>query len=95
MAIAVYFHPENLTLAKFEEAHRRLAEAGHADDPHRLHHSGFGEDGEMMVYEIWDSPESFQAYGAVLMPILAEVGIDPGEPSIMPLHRLVQTAADE
>jgi hypothetical protein len=95
MAIAVYFSPKNLTLADYEEVNRRLAEAGHRDSPHRLHHSGFGADGEMAVYEIWDSPESFEAFGAVLMPILAEVGIDPGEPAVMPIQKLVQTAADE
>jgi hypothetical protein len=48
-----------------------------------------------MVYEIWDSPESFQAFGEVLMPILAEVGIDPGEPAVMPIHRLDQAARSE
>jgi hypothetical protein len=28
MAIAVYFHPEGMTLKQFEEIHRRLDEAG-------------------------------------------------------------------
>lgn len=29
------------------------------------------------------------------MPILAEVGVDPGEPSVMPLHKLLQVSADQ
>ena len=48
-----------------------------------------------MVYDIWESPETFQAFGEVLMPILAEVQIDPGEPAIMPIHRLQQTSQGE
>jgi hypothetical protein len=48
-----------------------------------------------MVYDIWDSPESFQAFGEVLMPILAEVGVDPGQPAIMPVHKVDQTAWSE
>jgi hypothetical protein len=44
-----------------------------------------------MVYDIWESPEAFQAFGATLMPILDEIGIDAGEPTIMALHRLQQT----
>lgn len=84
-----------MTLAKFEEIHRRLEEAGHANDPHRLHHSCFGEDGELMVYDVWDSAESFDAFGAVLMPILPEVGVDPGELSVMPLHKLLQYDRNE
>jgi len=27
------------------------------------------------------------------MPILAELGIDPGQPAVMPLHKLIQTSA--
>jgi hypothetical protein len=91
MAIAVYFHPKGLTLKQFEEVHRLLDEAGEGNNSNRLHHSCFGEDGELMVYEIWSSPESFQAFGNVLMPILAKVGVDPGEPAVMPLHKLIQT----
>ena len=95
MAIAVYFHPKGMTLSAFEEIHSRLDEAGQGYNPHRIHHSCFGQDGELMVYDVWDSPESFEAFGAVLMPILAAVGVDPGEPSVMPLHKLLQAEADQ
>jgi hypothetical protein len=30
------------------------------------------------------------AFGATLMPILADVGINPGQAQIMPLHNLIQ-----
>ncbi len=46
-----------------------------------------------MVYQVWETTESFEAFGATLMPILVELGIDPGEPSIMALHRLEQSAS--
>jgi hypothetical protein len=91
MAIAVYFHPNGMTLEKFEETHRRLAELGQAEPEGRIHHSCFGQDGDLMVYDIWESPESFEAFGATLIPILGELGIDPGEPAIMAIHRLQQT----
>ena len=95
MAIAAYFHPKNMTLAQFNEIHQRLEKAGAEPDPHRLHHSCFGEDGDLMVYDIWDSPESFQAFGQVLMPILAEVGVDPGQPAVMPIRKLDQAATSQ
>jgi len=91
MAIAVYFHPKGLTLQQFGEVHARLVAAGKGEIPQRLHHSCFGEDGDLMVYEIWDSPESFAAFGETLMPILADVGVDPGDPAVMPLHRVDQS----
>ena len=65
MAIAAYFHPKNMTLTQFNEIHQRLEKVGAEPNPHRLHHSCFGEDGDLMVYDIWDSPESFQSFGEV------------------------------
>lgn len=94
MAIAVYFDPEALTLAKYNEIHRKLEAIGEHHNPHRLHHSGFGPESKMMVYDIWESAEAFEAFGAVLGPILAEVGVDVGEPAIMPVHRVIQREAD-
>ncbi len=41
-----------------------------------------------MVYEVWESPQAFEAYGPVLMPILEKIGIDPGTPDVMPVHNM-------
>jgi hypothetical protein len=95
VAIAVYFHPKGMSLAQFEETHRRLAEVGSAEPDGRIHHSCFGDDGDLMVYDIWESPEKFEAFGGVLMPILGEIGIDVGEPSIMAVHRLDQSSTKQ
>jgi hypothetical protein len=89
--LAAYFHPKNMTLEQFNEVHRRLEAAGWGEPKGRLHHSCFGEDGSLMVFEVWDKQESFDAFGAALMPILGEVGIDPGQPAVMPVHRINQT----
>jgi hypothetical protein len=94
MAIAVYFHPKQMTLEQYAEVHRRLAGQGAADQAHRWHHSCFGPEDDLMVMDIWDSPESFEAFGGVLMPILADVGVDPGEPAVMPLHKVQQSQND-
>ncbi len=93
MAVAVYFHPKGMTLKQFEETHRLLDEAGQAYPKGRIHHSCFGDDGDLMVYDIWESPASFEEFGQTLMPILDRVGIDPGEPDIMALHMLRQQAS--
>ena len=90
MAIAVYFHPESMNADQYEEAIKRLDAAGVGTPAGRLHHSAFGPSDHLMVYDVWDSPESFQKFGETLMPILAEIGFDPGQPDIMPLHNLIQ-----
>jgi hypothetical protein len=43
-----------------------------------------------LVYDVWDSAESFEKFGETLMPILAQIGLDPGQPEIMPLHNMIQ-----
>ena len=90
MAIAAYFHPKGMTLEQFEEIHSRLDATGEDHASGRLHHSCLGEDGDLMVYDIWESPESFAAFGQLLQPILADVGVDTGEPAVMPVHKLIQ-----
>jgi hypothetical protein len=90
MAIAAYFHPKGMTLDQFNQVHVLLKESGQDDPSGRIHHSCIGEDGDLMVYDVWESPEAFQAFGEALMPIIAKVGIDIGEPAVMPVHRMEQ-----
>ena len=46
-------------------------------------------DGKLRVSEIWESQEKFAAFGERLMPILAEVGIDPGMPEVLEVHNTI------
>ena len=32
-------------------------------------------------------------FGKTLMPILAEIGLDPGTPTLMPIHNIIKPAA--
>jgi len=90
MAIAIYFHPESMSAAQYDEVIRRLDAAGQGKPKGRTHHSTFGPSESLMVYDVWDSQEDFDAFGAVLMPILAEVGLDAGQPDVMPVHSVIQ-----
>jgi hypothetical protein len=88
MAIAVYFHPKSLSTAQYDEAIKEVDAAGAEHPAGRVHHSCFGPDGDLMVYELWESQQAFEDYGKVLMPILHRTGIDPGTPDVMPVHNL-------
>jgi hypothetical protein len=39
---------------------------------------------------VWDTQEHLEAFGERLKPILAEVGIDPGQPEIVPVHNIIK-----
>ena len=53
------------------------------------YHCAFIVDGNLRVSEVWDSREQFDAFGERLMPLLAEQGIDPGEPEIVEVHNTI------
>jgi hypothetical protein len=93
MSIVVRFHPTNVTIAQYEEVLRRETEdAGVKFPPDgRDYHICFGTDGDLHVSEIWDSQEQFEAYGEVLMPILAEVGVQiSGPPEVFEVHNIIK-----
>ena len=89
MALAIYFSPKSMTTAKYDDVIRRLDAAGAGKPPGRTYHYCFGPSDNLQVFDVWDSQETFEAFGAVLMPILAEVGVDPGEPYIQPIHNQI------
>lgn len=91
MSVLVRFNPPSLTAEQYDATIRKLEEAGEqfpADGAD--YHVCFGEDGALKVSEIWDSVEQFEAFGERLMPILAEVGIDAGEPQLIPIHNVIK-----
>ncbi len=80
--IAVYVKPESLSVEQYNQARKGLA-ASEANMDGRKHHSCFGEDGQLMVFEIWDSQENYDAFVKFLVPVLQEVGIVPSSQDIM------------
>jgi hypothetical protein len=90
MALGFYFHPEGMTTAKYDIVIQQLEAAGAGSPKGRLHHSCFGREDHVMVYDIWASQEEFDAFGEALMPILKDNGIDVGQPDVMPIHNMIQ-----
>ena len=76
----VQLHADLTMLARLSQA--LLREAGVWPPDGMDYHVCFGQDGDLRVSEIWDSQEKLEAFGQRLMPILSEVGIQPGDPEI-------------
>lgn len=89
MAIGVYFSPESMSAAQYDETMNKLEAAGASSPKGRQHHSCFGPSDHLMVYDVWESEDAFAEFGETLMPILAEVGLDPGQPDVMPIHNII------
>ena len=85
MAVTVLVTPKSLTKEMYDKAMNRLQAAGQGEPKGRTFHVCSGSGDKLSVFEVWNSSADFEAFGAVLMPILADVGIDPGQPKIDPV----------
>ena len=90
MSILVRFTPESATLDQYDETLRRLEAEGQLSPDGQELHVCFVVDGKVRVSEVWDSQEQFEAHGEDLMPVLQQVGIDPGQPEIMEVHNVIK-----
>ena len=89
MAIVVRHTPVGLTTDQYDEAIRRLADAGLGHPPGRLFHVCFGEPGNLMVSDVWESRGTFDKFSETLMPILEDAGIDPGGTAFLEVHNSI------
>jgi len=91
MSIVVRYKPPSLTTEQYDEADRRLREAGVEPLPDGLEYQVcFGSEGNLRVSEIWDSREQFEAFGKQLsvMPVMADIPFDSGgPPEIFEVHK--------
>jgi hypothetical protein len=90
VSVLIRFAPASLSVEQYDEAVRRIQENGEWPPDGMEYHVCFGSDGNLRVSEIWDSQEQLDAFGERLMPVLAEIGIEPGQPEILEVHNIVR-----
>ncbi|MCU1447900.1 MAG: hypothetical protein JWP02_70 [Acidimicrobiales bacterium] len=90
MALGFYFTPSSFTPEQYDETIKKLDAAGAGAPSGRLYHVAMEADGMIQVFDIWDSQESFEAFGKTLVPIMAELGGDPGEPQVAPIRNIIK-----
>jgi hypothetical protein len=89
MAIGIYFGQGDFPADKYDEAIGRLEAAGAGAPEGRSYHAALEVDGKINVFDVWESQEAFDAFGATLLPILTELGVDPGAPVAMTVHNVI------
>jgi len=91
MSVLIRFAPPSETSTdQYDETIRRLEDGGDFPPEGLDLHVAFVADGNLRVSEIWDSREQIDAFAERLMPLLAEVGIDPGEPEFFEIHNIIK-----
>jgi hypothetical protein len=90
MAFGLYFQPSGFTPDVYDQAIKELehAGAGIGKVPGRTFHCAMEIDGSIAVFDIWESMEQFERFGETLIPIMAKLGADPGQPMVATIHNL-------
>jgi hypothetical protein len=89
MALGYYFHPESMSTEQYDRVLEKLEEAGAGAPPGRSYHTAFLAGNGLHVFDVWESEAQFEEFGRTLMPILQAEGVDPGQPSVSPIHNVI------
>ena len=91
MSILIRFEPaSSVTTEQYDESVRRLEDQGDWPPDGLDYHVCFFVDGQLRVSEIWDSREQAEAFAERLMPILNDVGINPGKQKFLEIHNVIK-----
>jgi hypothetical protein len=90
MALALHFKPNGFSTATYDEAVSKIEEAGagFGNVPGRMFHCAAEVDGQIEVFDVWESEEQFKKFGETLGPIMGSLGADPGQPRVMTVHNV-------
>jgi hypothetical protein len=90
MALGFYITGKGFTPDRYDTTLAQLEEAGAGAPAGRLFHVALESDGAIQVFDIWESQEAFDAFGATLIPILTEAGIELNEPMVAQVHNTIK-----
>jgi hypothetical protein len=89
MPFVYHFSPEAMSAERYAECIARLAEAGASHPPGRLYHVAYGSVDGLRVFDVWESAQAFEQFGATLVPILHDLGVDPGNPEVSEILNII------
>ncbi len=89
MPFVLTFSPSNFSLESYSEAIEKLKAAGAGAPKRRTYHVCYGDPDGVTVTDVWDSMEDFEEFGKTLVPIMHELGADPGEPDIQEVNNVI------
>ena len=89
MALGFYFTHGGFTPDKYDAVIKQLDAAGAGAPKGRSIHVALESNGEIQVFDVWDSQEEFDAFGETLIPILAKAGITLNAPMVAGVHNVI------
>lgn len=89
MAIVVMFEVNGMNSSKYDEVNRRLTEIGLKAPDEPMYHICYGDKQRLQVINVFESQAKLDAFGAKLMPILQEMGIE-AKPTVFEIYNIIE-----
>jgi heme-degrading monooxygenase HmoA len=78
------------SVEQYDQVIKQLDEAGHGNPPGRLSHTtALKDNGSYFVVDVWESPEAFERFAQVLVPLIEAVGGASPDVKVSPLHNMI------
>ncbi len=90
MAFGIDFVHGGFTPEKYSEVIKELDAAGAGAPKGRSMHYALETDGAIQVFDVWNSMEEFEAFGPMLLPILAAHDVELKDPMVARVHNVIQ-----
>jgi hypothetical protein len=90
MALGFHFNSTSFTPSQYDDVISRLEAAGAGAPAGRLYHVALESNGQIQVFDVWESQEAFEAFGTTLLPIMGALGADPGQPQVSPVRNIIK-----
>jgi quinol monooxygenase YgiN len=85
MPVAVRIAPDHMSKEDYHRAIAELEASGAGEPDGRLSHAAYGDD-EVHMFEVWESPEHFDANREPLFSALRKVGLAAGSVEVHALQ---------
>ena len=89
MAIVVLFEVNGADSSKYDEVIRRLTEIGQRVPDGQMYHICYGDTQRLQVIDVFESQAKLDAFGAKLVPILRDMGIE-AKPTVFEIYNIIE-----
>jgi hypothetical protein len=90
--IVAHFTGSGMTSAQYDEVLVELKKVTTFPASGQIAHACYKTDDGYKVVDVWESAETFAAFGEKLMPILQKLGINAGQPAVYSLYNYLKTS---
>ena len=88
MSICTIYRNTGMSAERYAETRKRLEAAGAGQPQGQLYHVCFGDTDNLSVVDVFESQETFEAFGQMLRPILEELNLDQVQPEVSEVHNI-------